>query len=156
MIFVPEVCWETLLKAFRRPWRRVERMAFLDGVADGENAVVTTVTVPNARLARHYYDVSPEAMSEAAKHMRRYGLVRVAQVHTHGGPWLDHSPRDDAKAYSQKQGAISIVLPDHARGRPRLEDGAVHLREDQGWRRLDPDEAAALVQIAPSFVDLRR
>lgn len=156
MILLPVACWETLLDAFRHPWRGVERVAFLDGVFDGLHGVVTTVTVPNARLARRYYDVSPDAMSEAARHMRRNGLVRVAQVHTHGGSWLDHSPRDDARAYSQKPGAISIVLPHHARGRPGLDESAVHLREPDGWRRLDPGEAAALVQLVPSFVDLRR
>jgi hypothetical protein len=156
VIFLPEVCWDAVLDAFRRPWRSVERVAFLDGVGDGAHAIVTTVTVPNARLARRYYDVSPEAMSEAAKHMRRNGLVRVAQVHTHGGSWLGHSPRDDTKAYSQKPGAVSIVLPDHSRGRPRVEDGAVHLRGRDDWRRLNPEEASALIRLVPSLVDLRR
>lgn len=156
MIWVSELSWEVLLDAFRRPRRRVERVAFLDGVAEAGHSVVTTVTVPNAHLAARYYDVSAEAMTEAAAQLRRNDLVRLAQVHTHGGHRLDHSPRDDAMAYSQKQGAISIVLPDHARHRPRLAQSAVHVREDGRWRRLDADEASLRIRIVPSLVDLRR
>jgi hypothetical protein len=156
MIWVSEVSWDVLLDAFRRPRRRMERVAFFDGVAAGGHSVVTTVTVPDARLAARYYDVSPEAMSEAAAQLRRNGLVRLAQVHTHGGHWLDHSPRDDAMAYSQKLGAISIVLPDHARHRPRFAQSAIHVREGDGWRRLDPHEARLRIRVVPSLVDLRR
>lgn len=156
MISVPEACWELLLDAFRRPRRRLERVAFLDGLSDGVHTVVTTVTVPNAYLAASYYDVPAEAMTEAAAHLRGHGLVRLAQVHTHRGARLDHSPHDDAMAYSQKLGAISIVLPDHARRRPRLDQGAIHVREREGWRRLDPHEARTRIEVVPSFVDLRR
>jgi hypothetical protein len=156
MIVVPGLFWQVLLDAFRRPRRRVERIAFLDGLGDGHDAIVTTVTVPNARLEPRYYDVSPEAMSEAARHLRTHGLVRLAQVHTHGARWLDHSPRDDAMAYSQKIGAISIVLPEHARRRPWLDDSAVHVREPEGWRRLDPEEARVQIRLVPSLLDYRR
>lgn len=156
MISVPEACWELVLDAFRQPWRRLERVAFLDGLSGGVHAAVTTVTIPNAQLAARYYDVPAEAMTEAAVHLRGHGLVRLAQVHTHGGVWLDHSSRDDAMAYSQKLGAISIVLPDHARGRPRLDQGAIHVRERTGWRRLEPAEARTRIRVVPSLVDLRR
>lgn len=156
MISVPEACWVVLLDELRHPWRRVERVAFLDGVMGERDSVVTSITVPNAHLAARYYDVSPEAMSEAAAPLREHGLARLAQVHTHGGNWIDHSPRDDAMAYSQKVGAISIVLPHHARRRPRLDQSAVHVREHDGWRRLDAYEAREQIRLVPSLADLRR
>src|SRR5258706_263865 len=44
MIWMYLLSWDVLLDAFRRPRRRLERVAFLDGVAEVGYSVVTTVT----------------------------------------------------------------------------------------------------------------
>jgi hypothetical protein len=80
---------------------------------------------------------------------------RLAQVHTHPSDWTGHSRFDDARAYSQRAGAVSIVLPSYARGRPAPSETGIHIRDEDGWRQLTADEAAALVELVPSEIDLR-
>ena len=117
--------------------------------------MVTTVVFPDAVLMPGTYDASAEAMSAAGQHMREHALARLAQVHTHGGAGCDHSGRDDEMAYTQREGAISIVLPNHAIARPRPLDGTVHLRTATDWTPLDPCEAERVVRLVPSVIDQR-
>jgi hypothetical protein len=51
-----------------------------------------TVTVPDAVLRPRNYIVPAEAISEAGRHLRTERMTRVAQVHTHGNDWVEHSP----------------------------------------------------------------
>ena len=155
MILIPDSLWEMLLDEFGRTIPNVERVAYLDGVRVEDLSVVTTLTIPDADLHTGYYDVPAEAMSQAGRHFRTHQLSRIAQVHTHGNSNCHHSFRDDEKAYSLKDGAVSIVLPFHATGRPETEDGIVHLRRQGFWRPLDRDEASALIRVTPSFLDFR-
>lgn len=155
MITIPELLWDQLLDEFARIVLPVERVAYLDGLRFGAYGVVTTVTIPDADLHPGYYDVSAAAMSQAGQHFREHGLARLAQVHTHGGPGCKHSLRDDSAAYSQVNGSVSIVLPDHADTRPLPTDGAVHIRRQNGWVLLGPLDANAAVCLVPSLLDYR-
>src|SRR4051812_39012907 len=149
MILLPNVHWDRLLAEFGKIRRRVERVGYLDGFQSNEVSVVTTVTVPDAELHPAYFDVRAEAMSEAGKHLRAFRLVRLAQVHTHPGDDTRHSWIDDTRTYSQVPGAVSIVLPRHARHKPGPHKGSVHIREPTGWRELSDGEARALIKIVP-------
>jgi hypothetical protein len=133
-----------------------ERIAFLDGFGGEEVAVATTVTVPDAECTPGYYTVNAEQMREAGAHFRQYSMRRLAQVHTHGGFATTPSCRDERLAYSQRAGALSIVLPHHAEDRPSPVDGSVNERTSDGWRRLSAEEAAAAISIVPSLLDFRR
>jgi hypothetical protein len=158
MITIPENLWSEMLTRFAKETRRVEQVCYFDGVVvEGKTpiAVATTLTIPNAILHCGYFEVPAEAMSQAGKHMRALRLRRLAQVHTHPTEWTGHSPTDDARAYSQMNGAISIVLPDFGRGNPTLGDAGIHLRETQGWRQLDHDEASRQIRLVPSLFDFR-
>ena len=156
VIVIPDMLWAKLVDELRRPHHRnLERVGFIDGVVGRDIAVATTIVIPDAELHRGYYDVSAAAMSQAGQHFRRYRLQRLAQVHTHERRWVGHSERDDAMAYSQEVGSISIVLPEHARHRPAIADAGVHLREQHGWRQLDRAEVAERIRIVPSFLDFR-
>lgn len=156
MIVVPEFLWERMLAEFRWVRLSIERVAYLDGVSTQPGGVVTTLTLPNAILEPRHYRVSAEAMSEAGQHLRAHGLRRLAQVHTHGGRWVDHSYEDDRRAYSQQDGAVSIVLPHHGKHLPTVADAGVHLREPDGWRRLEPCEVPDYLRVVPGFLDFRR
>lgn len=156
MIVVPELLWERMLAEFRRERPSVERVAYLDGVPTQPGGVVTTLTLPNAILEPRHYWVSAEAMSEAGQHLRAHGLRRLGQVHTHGGRRVDHSYEDDRRAYSQQDGAVSIVLPHHGKHLPAVVDAGVHLREPDGWRRLEPCEVPDYLRVVPGFLDFRR
>lgn len=158
MIWIPYEIWSRLLDEFARFPRGVERVAYLDGVRLAGDGVVTTLVFPDAHCTPGYYTVSSDAMSEAGQHFRRFGMVRLAQAHTHGGDWVEHSPRDDAMAYSQRLGALSIVLPEHARHRPLPIDPVtgVLVKESDGWRLLNEDEVLDWIRLVPGFLDNRR
>lgn len=155
MLWIPETVWQGLLENFERAPEEVERVAYLDGVPvpPGPGGAVTTLTVPAATLTPGNYQIGAAEMSAAGKHLRHHRLQRLAQVHTHGGTCTFHSPTDDAMAYSQHVGAISIVLPKHARGNPNPWDGTVHVRGTAGWSALSYDEALLLVRVVPLHVD---
>jgi hypothetical protein len=156
MITIPESLWDAMLAEFSKESRRVEQVCYFDGVLINADGVVTTVTIPNASLEGGRFRVEPAAMSEAGKHFRKFRLRRLAQVHTHPTDWVDHSRWDDEWAYSQLPGAISIVLPHFGRTGPRLGQVGVHLRTDEGWRRLLPDEVPSYVRLVPGLLDFRR
>lgn len=158
MIVVPEHLWTCMLDEFAREPQLVEQVCYLDGVADpvgSAAAVATTLTLPRARLCPGRFEVPAEAMSEAGKHLRRHRLRRLVQVHTHPSLWTGHSPWDDAHAYSQLPGAVSVVLPNFARGAPSLADAGVHVRTADGWCQLAADEVPHHLRIVPSLLDFR-
>jgi hypothetical protein len=155
MIVIPSSAWRRLIGEFLKTGPALERVGYFDGVRNKDIGVVTTVVIPEAELHPRYYRVSADAMSAAGQHLRRYDLVRLAQVHTHGGVWTGHSKRDDERAYSQRPGALSIVLPDHGLCCPGLGDAGVHLRERGGWRELAPDEVLERIRLVPDFLDFR-
>lgn len=159
MIAVPAWAWKTVVEAFTGAGGMVERVALLDGVPGGpasvDGGVVTTVTFPHADASEGHWDVDAREMSRAGAHLRPFGLVRLAQIHTHPGAWTAHSDEDDELAFSQAVGTLSIVLPAHALTCPGLGDAGVHRREEHGWRKLEHDEHPRYIKIVPSVVDLR-
>jgi hypothetical protein len=156
MITIPESVWTHMLTEFAKEARQVEQVCYFDGVSHEGGGSVTSLTIPNARLEAGRFQVQPEAMSEAGKHLRAYRLRRFAQVHTHPTEWTGHSPWDNQWAYSQLPGAISIVLPHFGRTRPALEQAGVHLRTDAGWKQLSSNEVQQHLRLVPDILDFRR
>jgi len=156
MIILTELIWDSLLNEFQWPRTRVERVAYIDGVQCGDSQIATTLTFPNAAMQPAYFTVSAAAMSEAGKHFRRFGMERLIQAHTHPGPLVEHSPFDDENAYSQLDGSVSIVIPNHARHRPDLTDCGIHIREPEGWRLLCAKEIERYIRLIPGCLDFRR
>lgn len=156
MIVLSDLIWQALLDEFRWPRSAVERVAYIDGIACGDTKLATTLTLPYAQMHPTHFIVSAEAMSEAGQHFRHFGMERLAQVHTHPGRDTKHSPFDDENAYSQLDGALSIVLPHHARRGPQLSDCGVHIRDDRGWHRLSVSEIEEAIRILPGCLDFRR
>lgn len=155
MISVPETLWSQMLDQFNRETRRVEQVCYFDGIRCGDQAIVTTITFPNAELHPTHFHVSPESMSQAGQHFRALGMVRLAQVHTHPDAWTGHSQWDDSHAYSQMPGAVSIVLPHFGRRGPSLDDAGLHLRTGGGWTEIAREQAAELIRVVPSLLDFR-
>ena len=160
MLSIPEGIWGELLDTFALSPPGHERIAYLDGLrlydADGDrHGVVTTVTVPDATTSAGRYKVTAAAMDRASAHFQRFGLVRLAQVHTHGGIQVRHSQTDDQQAYSQMDGALSLVLPHHAAGRPTPLHAGVHLRGPEGWVHVQGDDISRVLRLVPSHIDHR-
>ena len=156
MIIVPDAVWRRMLDVFVHKRKDHEQVAYLDGYACSEAlGVVTTLTFPLARSQARHFVVTADAMSAAGKHLRAHRMRRLAQVHTHPAEWTGHSPFDDDNAYSQRPGAVSIVLPDYARGRPSPAEAGIHVRTEQGWTELDAAAAQAFIHVVPSEINLR-
>lgn len=160
MLTLSDATWQQMLAMLTTSPPGVERVAYLDGVRTGDGTslgmgIVTTVSVPYAVQNAKHFTVSAEEMSRAGAHLRRHGLVRLAQVHTHPGHDTRHSPTDDESAYSRKAGAVSIVLPRHAVGAPSPTHGTVHVHDGRGWRQLSQADAETFMRVVPATVDTR-
>lgn len=160
---IPEAVWRATLDLLATHPPGVERVAYLDGfrideagypdvALDAQVFLATTVVVPDAVLRPRNYVVSAEAVSAAGRHLRVERMTRVSQIHTHGNGWVEHSPTDDDRAYSQRPGAVSIVVPFHGATRPELEDCGVHVRTETAWQGVRPD---SVIKIIPSVLDHR-
>ncbi len=160
---IPEAVWLAILDLLGTHRPGVERVAYLDGfrideagypdvALDAQVFVATTVVVSEAVLRPRNYVVPAEAVSAAGRHLRVGRMTRVSQIHTHGNDWVEHSPTDDDRAYSQRPGAVSIVVPFHGATRPELEDCGVHVRTATAWQRVRPD---SVIKIIPSVLDHR-
>ena len=154
MILIPDFIWNKMLQEFRRRWRRVEQVAYLDGMEFGKAGVVTTLTFPDATLGRGYFSVSSEAMDEAGQHL--VPLIRLAQVHTHPTNWVGHSEADDDLAYSHHDGAVSIIIPNYGKSDFSQDELGVLRCQDKCWRELSNSEKKAFLQFIPSYFDYRK
>jgi hypothetical protein len=155
VISIPEYLWSQMLAEFAAERRQVEQVCYFDGILAGDGGVVTTMTLPRAKLEPGRFHVPPEAMSEAGKHLRAHKLRRLAQIHTHPTEWTGHSAWDDEWAYSQLPGAISIVLPKFGRGPLSFPDAGVHVRSQVGWKQLSPREVEQQLRVIPHVHDFR-
>lgn len=154
-LVIPAYAWQIAVESLRRPPHDRERVVYFDGPAPvGSVSVVTTVTVPEVENSAGHFQVSAANMSRAGKHLRRFSLLRLAQVHAHPTDWVGHSEYDDTMAFSQRDEAISIVVPDYAGCAPGLADCGVHVREPEGWRQLSHAERSTMLLIVPSVIQL--
>ena len=168
MLYIPEGLWRHLLAQLARHDHGVERVAYLDGFRLGAvdldqddgvaavhqtTAVVTTITIPRAELHPGWFAVTADDMRAAGRHLRTLRMTRLAQVHTHGTDYVDHSPTDDADTYSQRVGAVSIVLPNHAADQQHLRGAGIHVRDRTRWRRLSNTDD--IVLFVPDLIDFR-
>jgi hypothetical protein len=160
---VPDALWQSLLDRFAENEAEVERVAYVDGFrideqgypgcsADDRIYVAATVVVPDAVLGPRNYAVPADAVSQAGRHLRTERMTRVMQIHSHGNDWVEHSCTDDDRAYSQRPGALSVVVPFHGRHRPDIGACGVHLRTESGWQRVEPE---SVIKIIPSVLDHR-
>ncbi len=155
MILIPELLWSALFETWGRVQVPIEQVAFLDGIVRNSNSVVTTLTFPDAECGRQNYAISSQAMSQAGQHLFQLALVRLAQVHTHPGRMIDHSPWDDDQAYSQHPGAVSIVVPEYGRRPIALEHTGVHVRTPSAWSRVPTAQVPHVIGLLPSILDFR-
>lgn len=139
----------------------VEDLAVAAGhpTADGD-AVVTSLLHPDAeRTAGWYEQRDGIAWDRLYKFGYEHGLYYLMQLHTHPvGYSTRHSPRDDAGAFCDRLGFISIVLPDFALYGIdlRSERVSVHERTAEGWRLWPHREALERLVVVPASLDLQR
>lgn len=157
VLVVPRAILRDTHDYFLPYWRAgVETACFWFGVAGADAQVVTTIVAPKLVQSPGWYRVDNAAQRRLAAEMRAQGLTNLAQVHTHPGREVGHSPYDDTNAYSTREGALSLVWPLYGRdGHHALDALGVHERRGERWVRLGTEEAARRVRLVDSFADYR-
>lgn len=121
-------------------------------IADGGTFHVSAVIRPAQRASVTEHGllaaVDGDEIFRVNKLLNDKGMRLVAQLHTHPGEAY-HSDTDDTFPLLSARGALSIVVPDFARGELTFERCAVYrLAAGNVWRELRGAEVAALLQIA--------
>lgn len=126
-------------------------------LADGSGHV-RLVVAPRQRMAPFNYHVDAEAVAEIVRQLPP-DWKPLAQVHSHPGPWVEHSRYDDRMAMSKR--ALSIVFPHYGRplGLPFPAGIGVHEHQLDYWHLLGARAAQTRVAVdtgSVQVVDLRR
>jgi hypothetical protein len=139
---------ERLLRSPRLKGR--ESIVYWVGVKRDEVWVATTVVKPNAMTTRGSFSTSPYDNGEVIGFLADAGLALLAQLHTHPGRFVGHSPGDDEDAFMATENSLSLVVPNYGRNgmRPLTRCG-VHRYEAGRFRRLEANEIEADICIVP-------
>lgn len=148
---------EATLQMLRRFGAR-EAGVFWYGERTPEGGCVSAVLAPRQRMERTWYDVTPDAMSEMVEVLRDTSWRPLAQIHSHPGPWVEHSLYDDKMVSNRR--ALSLVIPNYGRWSGPWPAGlGVHDFADNYWHLLGKADAARRIQLSPAadvrVVDLR-
>lgn len=138
-------------------WRaEVETACFWAGIDGDEHQVVTTLAMPRLIQARRHYQLDLRSVRDLAADLEAQDLTNLAQVHTHPGDLVGHSPYDDEHAYSTAAGALSLVWPRYGYALHHDLTGiGVHERREGYWVQLTPTEVAQRIRLVDSQIDRR-
>lgn len=143
---VPLDAVEATLAMLQRAGAR-ESGLFWYGQRGERRSVVTSVRAPRQQMNRFNYRVTAEAMREMGASLAD-DLRPLAQVHSHPGDFVEHSPYDDEMASSRR--ALSLVFPRYGRVvSPWPQGVGVHEWQDDYWHLLTPAQALTRVVIGP-------
>jgi hypothetical protein len=106
---------------------------------------VTDVVQPVHLATAHHYEVDSAWVTGFLLRLRADRLSVRAQVHTHPGPFVRHSPTDDAFALAPSEGFLSLVLPFFAMGSITLAGSYAALITSRGWADVDPGEVISWI-----------
>ncbi len=123
--------------------------------ADG-HCLITTCIAPKASTTWGSFDTSMAANAEVISFLARHRLELLAQVHSHPGPYVDHSTGDDCGALMPYENYLSIVVPHYAQhGLSPLNNCGIHRFESGQFRRLTDEEIDESFSIVPTCQSFR-
>lgn len=147
--------WRALRDFSRRRCEGTVRWAGPAFQAKCRFQIVTTVVVPFQRVGPGLFEVPHEATRAMGDALVADYLVNLAQLHTHPDSSVCHSSWDDERAYSSRDGALSIVWPHYGKVLAPMGLWGVHESRARTWVRLADAEAARRIVVVPSLRDLR-
>lgn len=103
-------------------------------------AAVTEVIQPAHVATAHHYEIDDTSLTEMLLELRTTKRAVRAQVHTHPGPFVRHSPTDETFALAPSRGFVSLVLPHFAMGPVSLDGSYAAVIGDDGWTDVEPQE----------------
>lgn len=156
-LYLPRALVRDTHEHFLPYWRaRVETACFWFGVVASDTQIATTLALPQLHQSVGNYRVEGVSLRRLSQAMRGQGLTNLAQVHTHPGGEVGHSPYDNQQAYSTREGALSLVWPHYGlRSVHDLRDLGVHERRGGRWVRLGDDEVGRRIRLIDSLADYR-
>ncbi len=137
-----------------------EGLVYWGGQKDGDKITVSIVIAPKTMSDYGRVSTSPRSNFDVVRLLNKYNGVQIAQVHSHPGTWVDHSPGDDDLAAFKVNGLLSIVVPRYcSRGMPSLSSCGIHRYTNGEFIRLAPDYVKGHFRvensIRPILEDLR-
>jgi proteasome lid subunit RPN8/RPN11 len=136
--------------------REHEGVAYWAGKRIGPDSIVTTCVAPATATTHGSFHTTSEANARVIMYLAKVDLELVAQVHSHPGVFVNHSPGDDERALMPYVGFYSIVVPNYAeQGMCPLARCGVHIFDKNGFRRLASFEVESRFHVVEDFADLR-
>jgi hypothetical protein len=110
----------------------------------GQPGSIDDVVQPAHRAGPTWYRIDDDWITPFFLSLRTTRQTVRAQVHTHPGNGVRHSPIDDAFPIAPGEGFVSIVLPSFAQGSVGLDGAYTAVQGSDGtWREHDPSEIVA-------------
>jgi Prokaryotic homologs of the JAB domain len=156
---VAESAWsevERIIPSYRDAGGDHEGIAFLFGRRLGDVTILTTTVAPQAETGPGHVHCDRAQMTAVVRAGREHGVALLAQVHSHGRGWIEHSHGDDSMIFMPFGGMLSIVLPWYGRVAPRpIHNLGVHQFQEGRWVAAEAASVATGIALVPAGVDLR-
>jgi proteasome lid subunit RPN8/RPN11 len=132
-----------------------EGVAYWAGKRLASDAIVTTCIAPLANTSYGSFETSAATNARVVMYLAKVGLELLGQVHSHPGPFIDHSEGDDERALMPYEGFFSIVVPYYSRAgmRPLTKCG-VHVFRRGFFQRLTNPEVELGLRIIDDLAEL--
>jgi hypothetical protein len=132
-----------------------EGVVYWFGLQLGDQAIVTTLVVPNADTTGGRVSTSASSNAEALGAIVGTPLVLIGQAHSHPFEYVGHSSVDDRDTFAQFPGAISVVVPFLGREGIDLPTCGVHRHIDGKFRRIRSSQTHKHIRVLPGLADFR-
>jgi proteasome lid subunit RPN8/RPN11 len=99
---------------------------------------VDEVLQPEHDASPFHYEVHADCLNRFFLDLRARRKSVRAQVHTHPGSRVEHSPTDDSFALAPSRGFVSLVVPHFAMGAITLEGAYSAVITEAGWTDVAP------------------
>jgi hypothetical protein len=132
-----------------------EGVVYWFGLQHDDQAVVTTLVVPNADTTGGRVSTSAATNAEALGAIVGTPLVLIGQAHSHPFEYVRHSSVDDRDTFAQFPGAVSVVVPFFGREGMDLSICGVHRHIEGSFRRIRPSQTHKHIRVLPGLEDFR-
>ncbi len=140
MLVLDEGVLDATFAALRRCGGGVQEcVAYWLGPTDQDDRV-DQIVQPEHRASARHYEVESAWLTDFFLQLRDGRRGVRAQVHTHPGPFVEHSPTDNCFALAPSVGFVSLVLPYFATGQVGLDGAYAAQVTDGGWTEIDPSD----------------
>ncbi len=151
---------EIVLRDYGRKRPSNEGLFYWAGRKDDNIVRVHLVIAPRTDSAARRVRTTPESNLKMMQVLFKHDMIHLGQVHSHPGPWVDHSDGDDEYAAFKINGLLSLVVPSYCKdGMMPIETCGVHRFEQDHFIRFTDEYVIDHFSIEDTnclFEDLRK